>query len=138
MHAYVRMYVCTYKRTYYVGQLKLTVTYVCTCILMQRRYIFHLLYICIYCVTTGALSVTDDDYCISYTITMVDVHSCIRPPRLLMVEQQHISVHPHVTTPPRSHDQTHVSEQSIMSRQPTLVYPKSTSIGEYFIISGWY
>ena len=32
---------------------------------------------------TGALSVTDsdDDYCVSYTVTMVDVRSCTRPPR---------------------------------------------------------
>ena len=29
---------------------------------------------------------TDDDYCISYTVTVVDVRSCSRPPRLLMVE----------------------------------------------------
>ena len=35
-----------------------------------------------YC-SPAALSVTDsdDDYCISYTITMVDVRSCTRPPR---------------------------------------------------------
>ena len=40
----------------------------------------------------GALSVTDsdDDYCISYNVTIVDVRSCTRPPRLL--DQQHISV----------------------------------------------
>ena len=33
----------------------------------------------------GALSVTDndDDYCISYTVTVVDVRSCTRPSRLL-------------------------------------------------------
>ena len=33
---------------------------------------------------TGALSMTDndDDYCASYTVTMVDVRSCARPPRL--------------------------------------------------------
>ena len=32
---------------------------------------------------TGALSVTDsdDDYCVSYAVTMVDVRSCTRPPR---------------------------------------------------------
>ena len=38
---------------------------------------------CIY-YSTGALSMTDsyDDYCVSYTITMVDVRSCTRPPRL--------------------------------------------------------
>ena len=24
---------------------------------------------------------TDDDYCVSYTVTMVDVRSCTRPPR---------------------------------------------------------
>ena len=33
------------------------------------------------CYTTGALSVTDDDYGISYIVTMVDVRSCTRPPR---------------------------------------------------------
>ena len=31
--------------------------------------------------TTGALSVTDDDYCISHTVIVVDVRSCTRPPR---------------------------------------------------------
>ena len=30
---------------------------------------------------TGALSMIDDDYCVSYTVTMVDVRSCTRPPR---------------------------------------------------------
>ena len=24
---------------------------------------------------------SDDDYCVSYTVTMVDVRSCTRPPR---------------------------------------------------------
>ena len=24
---------------------------------------------------------TDDDYCVSYTVTIVDVRSCTRPPR---------------------------------------------------------
>ena len=40
---------------------------------------------CIYVIDnphTGALSVTDDDYCVSYTVTMVDVRSCTRTPRL--------------------------------------------------------
>ena len=40
--------------------------------------------LCICMYTTGALSMTDndDDYCVSYTVTMVDVRSCTRPPRL--------------------------------------------------------
>ena len=36
-----------------------------------------------YITTTAALSVndSDDDCCVSYTVTMVDVRSCTRPPR---------------------------------------------------------
>ena len=90
------------------------------------------MYVC--CFTTGALSVIDG-YCICHTVTTMDVRSCTRPPRSLTVDQQHISVHPHMATPPRSHDRTHVSECTIMLSQPTLLYPKSTSIGEWFIIS---
>ena len=39
----------------------------------------------VHCLYAGALSVTDsdDDYCVSYTVTMVDVRSCTRPPRSL-------------------------------------------------------
>jgi len=39
---------------------------------------------CCHCIT-GALSMTnsDDDYCVSYTVTMVDVRSCTRHPRIL-------------------------------------------------------
>ena len=53
---------------------------------------------------TDALSVTDsdDDYCVGYIVTMVDVRSCSRPPRLL--DQQHISEDPHMPTPPTSLD----------------------------------
>ena len=29
----------------------------------------------------GAVIDNDDDYCISYIVTMVDVRSCTRPPR---------------------------------------------------------
>ena len=45
------------------------VTYIC--IHMYYNYAYY----------TGASSVTDDDYGISYIITMVDVRSCTRPPR---------------------------------------------------------
>ena len=31
---------------------------------------------------TGALSVIDDEYCVSYNVTVVDVRICTRPPRL--------------------------------------------------------
>ena len=36
-------------------------------------------------ITTGALSATDsdDDYYVSYIVTMVDVRSCTRPPRIM-------------------------------------------------------
>ena len=40
--------------------------------------------------TTGALSVTDDDYCVSYAVTMVDVRSCTRPPRLFSPSSTYI------------------------------------------------
>ena len=38
--------------------------------------------VCVY-FYKGALSVTDsdDDYCVSYTVTMVDVRTCTRSPR---------------------------------------------------------
>ena len=38
---------------------------------------------------TGALSITDD-YCVSYTVTMVDVRSCTRPPRLFCPSSTYI------------------------------------------------
>ena len=33
------------------------------------------------CYTIGAVIVSDGDYCVGYTVTMVDVRSCTRPPR---------------------------------------------------------
>jgi len=75
---------------------------------------------------------SDDDYCVSYTVTMVDVRSCTRPSRSL--EQQQISDYSNMTTYPRSLDQTHISEYPDMSRQPRSLCPvSSTSIGEIII-----
>ena len=55
--------------------------------------------------TTGALSITDD-CCLNYTVTMADVRSSKRsPPR--SHDQQHISEYPHISLPPKSPDQTH-------------------------------
>ena len=79
---------------------------------------------------TGALSVIDD-YCISYTVAVVDVRSCTRPPRIL--NQQPISEPPHIFVPTRSPDLTHTSECAYISRQPGTVSTQSstsTSIGE--------
>ena len=55
-----------------------------------------------YCIT-GALSIIDD-YCVSYTVTMVDVRYCSRPPRLL--DQHHISKYSHMSMPPILLDNT--------------------------------
>ena len=75
---------------------------------------------------TGALSVTED-YCVSYTVTMVDVRSCTRPPRIL--DQQCISEHPHMSSPPRTPDlPTHISKCTSISRQPGSFYPQSSTI----------
>ena len=79
-----------------------------------------------YITTTGALSVTDsdDDYCVSYTVIMVDVRSCTGPPR--SHDQQYIT---HKSTPPRSRDQTYISECT----QPKSHYSySSTSVGEIY------
>ena len=77
--------------------------------------------------TTGALSVidSDDDYCISYIVTMVDVRSCARPPR--SHDQQHIS---QMSTPPRSLDQTYINEYT--RQQKSLCPQSSASVGELY------
>ena len=68
-----------------------------------------------------------DDYCVSYTVTMVDVRSCTRPSRLL--DQQHIIGCP---MPPRSPDQTHPIECTDMSTQLKSLNPMpSASIGQF-------
>ena len=70
---------------------------------------------------------SDDDYCVSYIVAMVDVRSCTRPPR--SHDQQHISEHPHVSMPPRSPNQTHINE---CTEQPKSLQPQSpTSVGEF-------
>ena len=79
---------------------------------------------------TGASSVIDN-YCISYAVTVVDVRSCTRPPRIL--NQQPISEPPRIFVPTRSPDQTHTSESAHISRQPaslSMQSSSSTSIGE--------
>ena len=79
-----------------------------------------------YCIT-GALSITDD-YCVSYTVTMVDVRSCTRPPR--SHDQQHISEYPRVFIPPtapRSHDPTHISKCTDISRLPRSLHSQSST-----------
>ena len=55
-----------------------------------RTYISSVIYVHTY--ITGALSVTDsdDDYCVSYIVTMVDVRSCTRPPRLFYPSSTYI------------------------------------------------
>jgi len=74
---------------------------------------------------------SDDDYCVSYTVTVVDVRSCTRPSRLM--NQQLISKYSNMATHPRSPDQTHISEYPDMSRQSRSLYPvSSTSIGQYY------
>ena len=88
-----------------------------------------------YCIT-GALSITDD-YCVSYTVNMVDVRSCTRPPRIL---DQHVSECPHMSIPPRSPElPTHISKCTNISRQPGSFYPQpSTIVGElcyYYCVS---
>ena len=85
-----------------------------------------------YC-TTGALSITDD-YCVSYTVTMVDVRTCTRPPR--SHGQQHnifISEYPHKSIPPRLPDHQYISECTDISTRPKLFYSQSsTSVGESY------
>jgi len=74
---------------------------------------------------------SDDDYCVSYTVTMVGVRSCTRPSRLM--NQQQISEYSNMTTYPRSPDQTHISEYPDISRQSRSLCPaSSTSIGQYY------
>ena len=74
---------------------------------------------------------SDDDYCVSYIVTMVDVRSCTRPPR--SHDQQHISEYPHMSTPPRSPDQTHIIKCTDISIQPKSLYPQSsTNVGESY------
>ena len=41
----------------------------------------YCVYIMIMCYALGAVIDSDDDYCISYIVTMVDVRSCTRPAR---------------------------------------------------------
>ena len=75
----------------YVGDCAHTNLYVRMCV-RTCVYIHVSKYILVYnnaCkfvhmpITTGALSVTDsdDDYRVIYTVTIVDVRSCARPPR---------------------------------------------------------
>ena len=74
---------------------------------------------------------SDDDYCVSYTVTKVDVRSCTRPPR--SHDQQHISEYPHMSTPPRSPDQTHINKCTDIFIQPKSLYPQSpTNVGEFY------
>ena len=63
----------------YVYNNTCTATDVCTHMYMYSMYTY------VHCLYTGALSVidSDDDYCVSYIVTMVDVRSCTRPPRSL-------------------------------------------------------
>ena len=70
----------------------------------------------------------DDDYCMSYTVTMVDVRSCTRPPRIL--NQQYSSDHPHILIPPRSPDQACTSEHADIFKQFKPQFSTSTSIRE--------
>ena len=94
--------------------------YVCTYTCMFHHY---------YCIT-GALSITDD-HCVSYTVTMVDVRSCIRPPRSR--GQQHISEYPLKSIPPRLPDQQYISECTNISTWPKSFYSQSsTSVGEFY------
>ena len=65
MYVYVRMYL--YVSIYYVYMYAGNHEN-CVCIII---YVYIL----------GALIYSDDDYCISYIVTMVDVRSCTRPPR---------------------------------------------------------
>ena len=74
---------------------------------------------------------SDDGYCVSYIVTMVDVRSCTRPPR--SHDQQHISEYPHISTPPRSPDQTHIIKCTDISIQLKSLYPQSsTNVGELY------
>ena len=74
---------------------------------------------------------SDDDYCVSYIVTMVDVRSCTRPPR--SHNQQHISEYPHTSLPPRSPYQIHINECTGISMQPKSLYPhSSTNVGEFY------
>ena len=97
---------------------------ICTKILWSLL-VMLLMYCHCYCIT-GALSVTDNDE-VSYTVTMVDVRRCTRPPRLL--DQQHIIGCP---MPPRSPDQTHPIQCTDMSTQLQSLDPvPCASIGQY-------
>ena len=103
------------------------------CICTTYVYNVCLLYVCTYILSyIGALSVTgsDDDYCISYNVTIVDVRSCARPPRLL--DQQHISENPLMSMPPRLLDHTIISKSTDDSR-PQL----SNVIGTYVRTYVW-
>ena len=67
----------------------ITITYMYTNACVHHVYVMCtscVTYICMhmyynYAYYTGASSVTDDDYGISYIVTVVDVRSCTRPPR---------------------------------------------------------
>ena len=85
---------------------------------------------------TGALSITDD-YCVSYTVTVVDVRGCTRPPR--SHDQQNISEYHQVFIPPtapRSPDPTHISECTDTPRLPrSLHLQSSTNTGVHYCVS---
>ena len=69
---------------------------------------------------------SDDDYCVSYIVTMVDVRSCARPPR--SHDQQHISEHFHTSMPSRS-----ITECTGISIQHKSLHPQSsTNVGEFY------
>ena len=134
IYVYVRTYVhackTLYLRTYVYTLCVVTIhicAYVCT------TYVYNVFIICTCIISyVGALSVTDsdDDYCISCTVTIVDVRSCTRPPRLL--DQQHISENPLMSIPPRLLDHTIISKSTDDSR-PQL----SNVIGTYVCTYVW-
>ena len=97
-----------------------------------RMSIMCVYYTCVISYIGALLSVTDndDDYCISCAVTIVDVRSCTRPPRLL--DQQHISENPLISIPPRLLDHTIISKSTDDSR-PQL----SNVIGTYVRTCIW-
>ena len=52
-----------------------------SCVNMHVGIHKYCVYIMIMCYAVGVVIDSDDDYCISYIVTMVDVRSCTRPPR---------------------------------------------------------
>ena len=71
---------------------------------------------------------TDDDYCVSNTVIMLNARSCTRPPRRIL-DQQSISEWP-ISIPFRSPDQTRTSELTDISRQPRSLRCQFSNIGE--------